>query len=300
MNTAVEASSLTKKYGKLLALDDCSFTIPSGRIVALVGPNGAGKTTLLHLAVGLLRPTGGSIRILESTPAANEEVLSRVGFVAQDVPLYKSFTVSDLITWGEHMNARWDSELCRSRFSHLGIPLDRRAGELSGGQRAQVALALSLAKHPEILLLDEPLASLDPLARREFLQLLMESVVEDSTTVVLSSHLIADLERVCDYLMILSQGKIQLAGSIEDILTVHSRITGSKKDPTSVAGVAEIIEESHTGRQTTALARLESRILDPSWVVEETSLEEVVLGYLGRGRTFHDHASEAARMEIAR
>src|SRR5437764_6901372 len=199
MDLVLETDQLGKRYGNTWALRDCSLHLPAGRIAALVGPNGAGKTTLLHLAVGLLRPDAGEVRVFGRDPRS---VLPDIGFVAQDTPLYRDFTAAELITMGSKLNRRrWDAALARERLARLGIPPDKPVGKLSGGQRAQVALALALAKRPRLLLLDEPIASLDPLARREFLQSLMGSVAETGTTVLLSSHLLADLERVCDYLI---------------------------------------------------------------------------------------------------
>src|SRR5262245_41772091 len=189
MTAAVVATGLGKRYRGRWGLRDCTLEIPKGRVVALVGPNGAGKTTLLHLATGILRPSAGSVSVLGSTPGADATLLSRVGFVAQDVPLYRNLSVADTLEFGRRLNSRWDQSLAVERLERLGIPLRDRVGELSGGQRAQVALALALGKRPELLLLDEPLASLDPLARREFLQVLMEGVAEHGLTVVLSSHL---------------------------------------------------------------------------------------------------------------
>jgi ABC-2 type transport system ATP-binding protein len=196
MTSALEATGLGKRYRRTWALRDCTLELPRGRIAALVGPNGAGKTTLLHLAVGLLAPTEGAIRVLGEPPGGDPALLARVGFVAQDAPLYGDFTAAELLRLGARLNRRFDQALARDRLGRLGVPLDRRADRLSGGQRAQVALALALAKRPELLLLDEPVASLDPLARREFLQVLMGSVAEQDLTVLLSSHLLADLERV--------------------------------------------------------------------------------------------------------
>jgi ABC-2 type transport system ATP-binding protein len=194
---------------------------PRGRIAALVGPNGAGKTTLLHLAVGLLAPTTGSIRVLDRVPG-DPGLASQVGFVAQDIPLYRDFTAAEHLTMGRKLNRRFDETLARGRLERVAVPLERRVGTLSGGQRAQVALTLALARRPELLLLDEPLASLDPLARREFLQALMGSVAEQGVTVVLSSHLLADLERVCDYLIVLSSARVQVLGPVEELLTSTS------------------------------------------------------------------------------
>lgn len=277
MNTALETSGLGKRYGRTWALRDCSLTLPAGRVAGLVGPNGAGKTTLLHLAVGLLRPDAGSVRVLDGAP---RQMLPQIGFVAQETPLYRDFNAADLITMGRKLNKRWDSGLARERLERLRIPLDRKVGKLSGGQRAQVALALALAKQPELLLLDEPVASLDPLARREFLQALMGSVAEDGTTVLLSSHLVADLERVCDYLIVLNESRVQVLGGVDDLLAGHKVLIGPRRDTGKIAGVASVIRQSHTDKQTTLLVRTDGPILDPAWTVHDLSLEDLVLAYL--------------------
>ena len=278
MNTALETSGLGKRYGRTWALQNCSLTLPAGRVSGLVGPNGAGKTTLLHLAVGLLRPDAGDVRVLDGTPAAE---LPRIGFVAQETPLYRDFPAKDLIRAGEKLNKKWDSDFARERLSELRIPLDRKVGKLSGGQRAQVALALALAKRPDLLLLDEPVASLDPLARREFLQALMGEVAERGTTVLLSSHLVADLERVCDHLIVLNQSRVQVLGDVDDLLAEHKLLSGPRRDDVAaIGGVGTVVRESHTDRQTTALVRLSGPVLDPAWTVRDLSLEDLVLAYL--------------------
>ena len=280
MSAALEASGLGKRYGRNWALKDCNLTVPKGRIAALVGPNGAGKTTLLHLAVGLLAPTAGTVRVLDQ-PAGAAELVSQVGFVAQDTPLYRDFTAAEHLTMGRKLNHRFDEALGRSRLGRVGVPLDRRVGALSGGQRAQVALTLALARRPELLLLDEPLASLDPLARREFLQALMGSVAEQAVTVVLSSHLLADLERVCDYLIVLSAAHVQVLGTVEELLDRHKLLIGPYRDPQPpIAGVAQVVRATHTDRQATLLARTDGPIHDPAWKAHEVTLEDVVLAYL--------------------
>jgi ABC-2 type transport system ATP-binding protein len=304
MTHAIEARGLSKRYRKQKwALQDCSFHLPAGRIAALVGPNGAGKTTLLHIAVGLLGATAGEIRVLGGKPAENEEMMSRVGFVAQDTPLYENFTGEDLIAFGAHTNRRWDGDFARERLRRLQIPVDQRASTLSGGQRAQLALALALAKRPELLLLDEPLASLDPLARREFLGTLMESAAEDEITVLLSSHLITDLERVCDFLLILSNGRLQLGGAIEDLVDTHRvlvgpRRTGAARRP--IAGVSRILDESVTGRQATLVARIDGPIIDPKWECYEVTLEDIVLAYLGQKDTPPETTSKVKEIAARR
>ena len=198
MSAVLEASGLGKRYGPRWALTGCSLKIPVGRVVGLVGPNGAGKSTLLQLAVGLLAPSAGSITVLGGAPGGRADQLRKVGFVAQEAPTYAGLSGGDHLRFGAWSNDGFDRQDALQRCESLGLDLRQRAGRLSGGQRAQLALTLALAKRPELLVLDEPVASLDPLARREFLQLLMEAVAEDALSVILSSHLVAGLERVCD------------------------------------------------------------------------------------------------------
>jgi len=278
--TALEAASLGRRYGGKWALRDCSLSLPTARVVALVGPNGAGKTTLLHLATGLLQPTSGSIRILGEMPGANPDILGRVGFVAQDMPLYRSFTVSEMLLLGEKMNRTWDMNLALDRIESLDIPLTQKIGTLSGGQRSQVSLGMALAKRPELLLLDEPLASLDPLARRDFLSALMESVADDGVSVVLSSHLVTDLERVCDHLVVLRNGRVAVDGEIASLLRSYRLVSGPRHTG-SLNGVGQVIDRTDTDRQTIALVRTDGPVLDPAWEVGNVDLEEIVLGYLG-------------------
>lgn len=280
-DTALETDALGKRYGRTWALRDCSLHLPAGRIAALVGPNGAGKSTLLHLAVGLLRPDAGQVRVFGQNPRDNPSVLADIGFVAQDTPLYADFTTTDLITLGGRLNRRWDAALARDRFAQLDLPSNRPVGKLSGGQRAQVALALALAKRPRLLLLDEPIAALDPLARHEFMQTLMGAVGETDTTVLLSSHLLTDLERTCDHLIVLQTAQVQLAGSVEDLLTEHRTWVGPRTGPGAIPGGAEVIRSSHTDRQSTLLVRTQGRPLDdPAWSEHEVTLEDLVLAYL--------------------
>jgi ABC-2 type transport system ATP-binding protein len=284
VSAAVETSGLGKRYKRAWALRDCSLRLPAGRIAGLVGPNGAGKTTLLHLAVGLLRPDEGTVRVLGDQPN-RPDLLTRVGFVAQGAPLYSGFSADELISMGRHLNPRWDGSLARGRLARLGIPLDRRVSKLSVGQRAQVALSLALAKRPELLLLDEPVASLDPLARREFLQGLMGAVAEEGTTVLLSSHLLADLERVCDYLIILRGGRVQVLGAVDDLLAEHRVLVGPRHESVRVEGVASVVSASHTERQSTLLVRMNGGAPD-GWAVHDASLEEIVLVYLAQGSVY--------------
>jgi ABC-2 type transport system ATP-binding protein len=296
MDNVLETEQVGKQYGRTWALRDCTLALPAGRIAALVGPNGAGKTTLLHLAVGLLRPDSGSVRVFGAPPYDNPASLAEIGFVAQDTPLPRDFTAAELVILGGKLNRQWDAALARDRLAELGIPPHRPVGKLSGGQRAQVALALALAKRPRLLLLDEPVASLDPLARREFLKSLMGSVAESGTTVLLSSHLLADLERVCDYLIVLHASQMRLAGGVDELVAEHRQLVGPRRPDGDIAGVATIVRASHTDRQSTLLVRTDRPVEDPMWTVHEVTLEDVILAYLAEGetKTSHDEWGAAA------
>jgi ABC-2 type transport system ATP-binding protein len=225
---AIQACGLGKRYGRRWALSDCTLTIPAGHVVGLVGPNGAGKTTLLGLAAGLLAPTAGTISVLGARPADDARQLGRVGFVAQNTPLYPGLSVAGHLRMGADLNPRWDATAARRRVEQLGLDPRQRAGRLSGGQRAQLALTLAIAKRPDLLILDEPVASLDPLARREFLATVAEISAVREMTVVLSSHLVADLERICDYLIVLVASRLRLAGPIGTLLAAHDQLNGSQ------------------------------------------------------------------------
>lgn len=280
MSTALQARDLGKRFGRRWALSDCNLDIPAGRVVGLVGPNGAGKSTLLNLAVGVLTPTTGSVEVLGAGPGAGPAQLARVGFVAQDAPTYGALSVEDHLRLGSRLNPRWDQRLAQERIARLGFDPRQRSAGLSGGQRAQLALTLAIAKRPELLLLDEPVASLDPLARREFMQELMEAVAEHELSVVLSSHLVSDLERACDYLIVLGDSHVQVVGDIDDLLATHHRLTGPRRDPADLPAGQRVISASHTDRQTTLLVRTERPIHDPSWEASSVSLEDLVLAYL--------------------
>jgi ABC-2 type transport system ATP-binding protein len=279
MSKVLVADRLTKRYRRTLALDHCSFAVPEGAIVALVGPNGAGKSTLLHCATGLIRPTEGTLSVLGGSPG--DETLPGVGFVAQDAPLYRDFTAGELLTMGARLNRDFDLAFGRERLAKVGVPLDRRADRLSGGQRAQVALCLALAKRPRLLLLDEPLASLDPLARREFLSAVVDAVAEAPMTVILSSHLISDLERVCDHLLVLHSGHVQVIGETDQLLATHKVLIGPGGPRRSrIAGVERIISAADAERQATLLVRIKGQLVDPAWEQRDVILEDLVLAYL--------------------
>ncbi|MDX6203444.1 MAG: type transport system ATP-binding protein [Frankiales bacterium] len=279
---AVEAVEAGRRYGDFWALRDCTLSLPGGSITAVVGPNGAGKTTLLNLLVGLLPASEGELRVVGEQPSSKPEFLSRVGFVAQDCPLYREFSVADLLRFGRAMNPRWDDWLARQRLAAAEVPLDRRAGRLSGGQRAQVALALALAKRPQVLLLDEPLAALDPLARREFLKALLISTSEAGISVVLSSHLITELARVCDHLVVIRDGRIRLVGELDQVLAEHRWVAGSTEDTSHLPGGVEVLSTSSHERHNTLLVRSQGPLLNPALTVSPVDLEELVLAYLER------------------
>jgi len=282
VSAVIETSGLGKAYRRTWALRDCTLAIPEGHVVGLVGPNGAGKTTLLSLAVGLLAPTCGTIEVLGEHPAVGPAQLAQVGFVAQDPPVYARMTVADHLRLGAWLNPGWDGELARQRTGQLGLDPRQRAGSLSGGQRAQLALILALAKRPGLLILDEPVASLDPLARREFLRGLMEAVAERGLSVVLSSHLVGDLERVCDYLIVLVASRVRVAGEVSALLASHRRLSGPRRDPATLPAGQEVIEESHTDKQTVLLIRTGEPVHDPAWTVTPVSLEDLVLAYMSQ------------------
>jgi ABC-2 type transport system ATP-binding protein len=284
VTAVLETDGLGKRYGRRWALHDCTLSITAGKVVGLVGPNGAGKTTLLHLAVGLTAPTSGTITVLGGEPGDGPAQLARVGFVAQDTPTYAGLSIANHLRMGAWLNPTWDGDLAKHRIEQLGVDPRQKTGSLSGGQRAQVALTMAIAKRPEFLLLDEPVAALDPLARREFLQSLMEVVAEHGVTVVLSSHLVADLERVCDFLVVLVTSHVQLAGEVGTLLASHHRLTGPRRDPSSLPASQQVIEESHTDKQSTLLVRSDGPILDPAWTVKPVTLDDLVLAYMGQAR----------------
>jgi ABC-2 type transport system ATP-binding protein len=275
---AIECSGLGKRYGKTWALRDCTLSLPEGRVVALIGPNGAGKTTFLSLVTGLIEATEGTV-LVDGQPAGDPGALARVAFMSQDAPLYKRFTVADHLRLGCELNAGFDLPWARARLSDLDIPLRRPAGRLSGGQQAQVALTLALAKRARVILLDEPVASLDPIARREVMTTLMTRVAETGATIVFSSHVVAELERVCDYLVVMSRTQVQLAGATDDLIAAHARLIGPG-DGGAPAGVAAVLERSGSDAQTVLLARLSGPVADPRWESRPVTVEDIALGYM--------------------
>jgi ABC-2 type transport system ATP-binding protein len=293
VTAVIEAEGLGKRYRRQWALSDCTLSIPAGHVVGLVGLNGAGKTTLLNLATGMVAPTTGTIAVLGGRPAAGPAQLARVGYLAQDAPVYPGLSVAEHLKLGARLNPGWDAPLARRRIDQLDLDPRRKAGKLSGGQRAQLGLTIALAKRPELLILDEPVASLDPLARREFLQDLMEAVAEEQVNIVLSSHLINDLERVCDYLIVLADSRVRIAGPVDELLAAHRLLSGPRRDEGRLPAGMQVISGSRTDRQSTLLVRASGPVLDPAWTVTEIGLEDLVLAYMkqaaGRGRRGNRH-----------
>lgn len=277
MTDALTAEGLTKRYGRRTALSDCDLSVPAGHVVGLVGPNGAGKSTLLQLACGLLEPTAGRLEVLGVRPVSGSP---RVGFVAQDTPVYPGLTVAEHLRLGAHVNPSWDAGFAERRIAQVGLDPTQKAGKLSGGQRAQLALTVAAAKRPDLLLLDEPLAALDPLARRVFLRGLMELAAEDGVSVVMSSHLVADLERVCDHVIVLVASRVRVAGEVDELIDSHHRLTGPRRGPGELGHGWAVVEQSHTDAQSTLMVRSTAPIDDPSWKVGRVDLEDVVLAYM--------------------
>jgi ABC-2 type transport system ATP-binding protein len=286
---AVEATGLGKRYrrtwalrdSRTWALRDCTLAVPAGHVTALVGPNGAGKTTLLSMAVGLTAPTSGQITVLGGQPAGSGAARAALSFVAQDAPLYPHLSVADMLHLTRDLNLRWDQGRAETRLAELGIPLDRKVGRLSGGQQAQLALTLALARRPELIILDEPLARLDPLARHDFMASLMAGVAEDGVSVLFSSHVVAELERVADYLIVITGGRVQMAGPVDDLLASHSVLTGPSADLAGFPVRSGVIHVREAGAQAHALVRRDpADPVPPGWQPHPVDLEELVLAYL--------------------
>ena len=294
---AFATAGLGKRYGSTWALQDCTLRVPEGHVTALVGPNGAGKTTLLRLLVGLAKGSTGTLEVLGHAPDGSEEFLAGIGYLAQDVPLYRRLTAADHLAFGARLNRVWDEDGARRRLSGLGVPTDRPVATLSGGQRAQVGLGLALAKRPRLLLLDEPVAALDPLARREFLAALSEAVADGDVSVILSSHLLHDLERVCDHVILLSTSRVQICEDIEALLDSHRMLVGPRCALSEVEPGLTVVTATQTQRQTRLLVRRDGPVLDPRWDEHEVGLEDIILGYMGSDRDVSD--DRPVRLEVA-
>ncbi|MEV5746437.1 ABC transporter ATP-binding protein [Actinoallomurus sp. NPDC052308] len=280
MSVVLRARGLGKRYRRRWALSDCTLEVPAGRVVGLVGPNGAGKSTLLGLAAGLLTPTSGTIEVCGERPAAGPAQLAKIGFVAQDTPTYARLTVAEHLKLGSRLSPGWDMRLATERVRRLGLPPDQRAGNLSGGQRAQLALTLALAKRPRLLILDEPVAALDPLARNEFLRELGDATADREISVVHSSHLVSDVERVCDHLIVLVGSRVRIAGDVRELLAAHHLISAPRLDPAGLPPGVHAVSADRTGRGTTLLVRADGPIDGHGWTVAPVGLEELVLAYM--------------------
>lgn len=294
----LEARALGMRYGRRHALTECTLSIPPGHTVGLVGPNGAGKSTLLKLACGVLTPTSGGISVLGATPGSDPRQLARVGFLAQDAPVYANLTVADHLRLGARLNPGWDRGFAERRLAELGLDPAQKAGRLSGGQRAQLALTVAAGKRPELLVLDEPVASLDPLARRGFLEELARSAAKDGTSVVLSSHLISDLERICDYLIVLVSSRVRLAGEVGRVMAAHHRIVGARRESGALPAGLEVVSARHTDRESVFIVRTEAPLPAGDWSSQPLSMEDLVLAYMesaDAGLRSVAQGSEAAR-----
>jgi ABC-2 type transport system ATP-binding protein len=278
----VETHALSKSYGSTRALQDCTLAIPEGHVAALVGPNGAGKSTLLNLAVGLARPTAGEVTVLGGHPAGSPAALDGIAFVAQDTPLYKNLSAGDLLHLTRNLNRRFDQRFAEARLGELGIPLRQRAGTMSGGQQAQVALTLALARRPQLLVLDEPMAMLDPLARHDFMAMVMTAVADDGVSVLLSSHVLAELERVADYLVLLSRGSVQVVGEVDQLLATHRVVVGPTGEAERRAREWVVVHAGRGASQAQLLVRCNggSEPLPEGWEAHPVGLEELALAYL--------------------
>lgn len=302
----IETHALSRSYGSTRALRDCTLAIPGGHVVALVGPNGAGKSTLLHLSVGLSAPSAGEVTVLGGLRAGSPPALGGIAFVAQDTPLFKNLSAADLLHMTRNLNLRFDQAYAEHRLHELGIALRQKAGKMSGGQQAQLALTLALARRPQLLVLDEPMAMLDPLARHDFMATVMTAVADDGVSVVLSSHALAELERVADYLVLLSHGSAQVAGQVEDLLATHRVLTGPAADSERYASQWNVVHASCAGPLADLLVRGQGTCdpVPPGWEAHPLTLEELALDYLrepgaaalpGPARTPHPGAKERAR-----
>jgi len=280
----IETRELGKSYGKTWALRDCTLAVPEGRLAALVGPNGAGKSTLMNLAVGLAVPTTGTVTLLGGISATSPAVLHDIAFMAQDAPVYRNLSVADMLHLTKNLNWKFDYAQAKARLADLGIPLKKKTGKLSGGQQAQVALTLALARRPRLLVLDEPLAALDPLARQDFMATVMTAMADDGVSVLLSSHALADLERVADFVVVLGNGELRIAGDTDELLAEHLLLTGPAADADRMAGLLEPVQVKRAEAQAHLLVRTGGvageKPVPPGWEAHPVGLEELVLAYL--------------------
>jgi ABC-2 type transport system ATP-binding protein len=299
---ALRTDRLGRRYGKTWGLRDCTLEVPAGAVAALVGPNGAGKTTLLEMIIGLLEATEGQVEVFgETSRAGTAETLARVGYVAQDHPLYRDFTVADMFHLGRAMNPHWEQDLAEERVVALGIPLNRKIRRLSGGQQAQVSLTMALAKRAPLLVLDEPVSSLDPVARLEFMRDVMATAADHALTFLISSHVVSELERFCDWLIVLVGGHVQLAGPADDLLATHRLLTVPRATPDAELP-GTVIQRTDSDRHSAVMVRTDLAELaarsHSGWQDDSVSYEQLVMAYLQRPSaitTTDDHALAAER-----
>ncbi len=280
----IETKALAKRFGRTWGLRECTLSIPTGKVAALVGPNGAGKSTLLRMAAGLSRPTSGMIKVLGGVPSAGDDsLLRRVGYLDQERPLYKGFRVDEMFRFGAGTNPTWDMTTAHAYVDQLGISLHDRVDKLSGGQQAQVALTMCLAKQPELLILDEPAAELDPVAREDLLRLLMREVAERGTSVVLSTHALGDVGSICDYLVIMSHSTIVLADDLEFVVESHRFLSATSSNAPALPEGVTVIDTRTSSRDVTHLARMSLPLVDETWQITEPTLDEIIMAYLRLG-----------------
>jgi ABC-2 type transport system ATP-binding protein len=297
----IETSGIGKRYGKSWALQDCTLTVPDGQLAALVGPNGAGKSTLMNMTAGLTVPTSGTATVLGGRPAGSRAALNGVAFVAQDAPVYRNLSAGDMLHLTRNLNQHFDAPFARARLADLGIPLKKKAGRLSGGQQSQLALTLALARRPRLLILDEPLAALDPIARQDFLAAVMTAMTDDGVSVLLSSHQVAELERVADFLIVLSRARLQVAGEVDDLVADHRLLTGPTAEADDCASRLAVVQTRRGEAQTHLLVRTSGAAgpVPPGWEAHQVSLEEIVMAYL-RAPGVSEPAAAPARIRPAR
>jgi ABC-2 type transport system ATP-binding protein len=301
---ALRTHRLGRRYGRVWGLRDCTLEVPAGAVAGLVGPNGAGKTTLLEMIAGLLEPTEGQVSVLGQTSHAHHTAtLARVGYVAQDHPLYRDFSVADMFRLGRAMNPRWDQGLAAARVDTLGIPLSRKVRQLSGGQRAQVSLTMALAKRTPLLVLDEPVSSLDPVARLEFMREVMVAAVGTGLTVIMSSHVVCELERFCDWLVVLAHGHVQLAGPADDLIAAHWLLTVPRATPDAELP-GRVIHRSDSDRHSAVLVRIDPvRLVVEAcagWQAEPVGFEQLVMAYLQRSSAVPRTANPVTSKAVTR
>lgn len=293
----IESFGLSVRYGESWALRDCTIAVPEGHVIALVGSNGAGKTTLLHCAMGLVTPTSGQVAVMGFSPGSLD-ALGRTAFVAQDAQLYEQLLVREMLEVADSMNERFDKTLAKSRLQALDIPLKRKVGKLSGGQQAQVALTIALARRPALLVLDEPLARLDPVARHDVMALVLSITAEEGLSVVFSSHVVSELERVADFLILMANGRVQMAGEIDDFLTRHAVLSGPAEDAERMKRYYAVVQTQQAARRTQLIVRADRSSLSDlpeGWEVDGVSLDELVIAYL-RDPTISAHIGPLAIM----